>query len=86
MKRSLSPRLGRGCHQARADLQPEQTLLVIPGGGWPWAGAIPPMPAPFRAMAISRGAENREGSKRGMAGAEGDHSIVGAESRLGISG
>jgi len=33
VKRSLSPRLGRGCHQARADLQPEQTFVVIPGDG-----------------------------------------------------
>ena len=41
MKRSLSPRLGRGCHQARADLPPEQTFVVIPGdGGYPLADGV----------------------------------------------
>jgi hypothetical protein len=41
VKRSLSPRLGRGGHQARADLQPEQTLVVIPGdGGYPLADGV----------------------------------------------
>ena len=33
MARSLSPRLGRGFHQARADFQPEQTFVVITGDG-----------------------------------------------------
>ena len=41
VKRSLSPRLGRGCHQARADLPPEQTFVVIPGdGGYPLADGV----------------------------------------------
>ena len=41
VKRSLSPRLGRGFHQARADLQPEQTFVVIPGeGGYPLANGV----------------------------------------------
>lgn len=30
VKRSLSPRLGKGFHQARADLQPERTFVVTP--------------------------------------------------------
>jgi predicted AAA+ superfamily ATPase len=41
VKRSLRPRLGRGFHQARADLQPEQTFVVIPGeGGCPLADGV----------------------------------------------
>jgi predicted AAA+ superfamily ATPase len=41
VKRSLNPRLGRGFHQARADLQPEQTFVVIPGeGGYPLADGV----------------------------------------------
>jgi predicted AAA+ superfamily ATPase len=41
VKRSLSPRLGRGFLQARADLQPEQTFVVIPGdGGYPLADGV----------------------------------------------
>jgi predicted AAA+ superfamily ATPase len=41
VKRSLRPRLGRGFHQARADLQPEQTFVVIPGeGGYPLADGV----------------------------------------------
>ncbi|MEB3167313.1 MAG: ATP-binding protein [Synechococcaceae cyanobacterium] len=41
VKRSLSPRLGRGFHQARADLQPEQAFVVIPGdGGYPLADGV----------------------------------------------
>ncbi|MEI6112855.1 MAG: hypothetical protein WCP63_14490, partial [Cyanobium sp. ELA712] len=41
VKHSLSPRLGRGCHQARADLQPEQTFVVIPGDdGYPLADGV----------------------------------------------
>jgi predicted AAA+ superfamily ATPase len=30
VKRSLSPRLGKGFHQARADLQPERTFVLTP--------------------------------------------------------
>ena len=41
VKRSLRPRLGRGFHQARADLQPEQTFVVNPGeGGCPLADGV----------------------------------------------
>jgi len=65
---------------------PEPGPPTPPRIGWPWAGSIPPMPAPLRAMATNRGAEIREGNERCMAGAEGDSPIVGAESRLGISG
>jgi hypothetical protein len=39
--------LGRGCHQARADLQPEQTFVVIPGdGGYPLADGVPDLATP----------------------------------------
>lgn len=39
--RSLSPRLGRGCQQARPALQPEQAFGVIPGhGGYPRADGV----------------------------------------------
>ena len=30
INRSLSPRLGKGFHQARADLQPVRTFVVTP--------------------------------------------------------
>ncbi len=41
VKRSLSPRLGKGFHQARADLQPERTFVVTPSAtGYPLADGV----------------------------------------------
>jgi predicted AAA+ superfamily ATPase len=41
VKRSLSPRLGKGFHQARADLQPERTFVVTPSAtGYPLAAGV----------------------------------------------
>ena len=41
VKRSLSPRLGKGFHQARADLQPERTFVVTPSAtGYPMADGV----------------------------------------------
>ena len=41
IKRSLSPRLGKGLHQARADLQPERTFVVTPANaGYPLADEV----------------------------------------------
>jgi predicted AAA+ superfamily ATPase len=41
VKRSLSPSLGKGFHQARADLQPERTFVVIPvEQGFPLAEGV----------------------------------------------
>jgi len=41
IKRSLSPRLGKGFHQARADLQPERSLVVTPAvTGHPLADGV----------------------------------------------
>jgi predicted AAA+ superfamily ATPase len=41
IKRSLSPRLGKGFHQARADLQPERTFVVTPAVmGYPLADGV----------------------------------------------
>ncbi|MCF8131849.1 MAG: DUF4143 domain-containing protein [Synechococcus sp. Tobar2m-G35] len=41
IKRSLSPRLGKGFHQARADLQPERTFVVTPAAtGYPLADDV----------------------------------------------
>jgi len=41
IKRSLSPRLGKGLHQARADLQPERTFVVTPAVmGYPLADGV----------------------------------------------
>ncbi len=41
VKRSLSLQLGRGFHQARVDLPPKQTFVVIPGdGGYPLADGL----------------------------------------------
>jgi hypothetical protein len=41
VKRSLSPRLGKGFHQTRADLQPERTFVVTPSAtGYPLADGV----------------------------------------------
>jgi predicted AAA+ superfamily ATPase len=41
VKRSLSPRLGKGFHQARADLQPERCFVVTPASaGYPLAEGV----------------------------------------------
>jgi predicted AAA+ superfamily ATPase len=41
VKRSLSPRLGKGFHQARADLQPERTFVLTPSAtGYPLADGV----------------------------------------------
>ena len=41
VKRSLSPRLGKGFHQARADLQPERTFVVTTSAtGYPLADGV----------------------------------------------
>jgi len=41
IKRSLSPRLGKGFHQALANLQPEQTFVVTPEvTGYPRADGV----------------------------------------------
>jgi predicted AAA+ superfamily ATPase len=41
VKRSLSPRLGKGFHQARADLQPVRTFVVTPSAtGYPLAAGV----------------------------------------------
>ena len=41
VKRSLSPRLGKGFHQARADLQPERTFVVTQSAtGYPLADGV----------------------------------------------
>lgn len=41
VKRSLSPRLGKGFHQARADLQPERCYVVTPAAaGYPLADGV----------------------------------------------
>jgi hypothetical protein len=41
VKRSLNPSLGKGFHQARADLQPECTFVVIPvEQGFPLADGV----------------------------------------------
>jgi len=41
IKRSLSPRLGKGFHQARADLQPERSFVVTPAvTGYPLADGV----------------------------------------------
>ncbi len=41
IKRSLSPRLGKGFLQARADLQPERTFVVTPAvTGYPLADGV----------------------------------------------
>ena len=41
IKSSLSPRLGKGFHQARADLQPERRFVVTPAAtGYPIADAV----------------------------------------------
>jgi predicted AAA+ superfamily ATPase len=41
IKRSLSPRLSKGVHQARADLQPERMVVVTPSlTGYPLADGV----------------------------------------------
>ncbi len=41
IKRSLSPRLSKGVHQARADLQPERMVVVTPSPtGYPLADGV----------------------------------------------
>lgn len=45
IKRSLTPKLSRGFHQARLDLQPDRSRVVIPSGdGYPLADGIEVMP------------------------------------------
>lgn len=45
IKRSLTPKLSRGFHQARLDLKPDRSLVVIPSGdGYPLADGIEVMP------------------------------------------
>jgi predicted AAA+ superfamily ATPase len=63
IKRSLSPRLGKGFHQARADLQPERTFVVTPAvTGYPLADGVEvvglaEMVVPSPAQAAGKGVE-----------------------------
>lgn len=53
VKRSLSPRLGKGFHQARADLQPERTFVVTPSAtGYPLADGVEVMGLPELAAVL----------------------------------
>lgn len=57
MNRSLSPQLGRGFHQARVDLPPKQTFVVIPGdGGYPLADGL-------EVLALAQLAERKHGQR-----------------------
>ena len=65
VKRSLSPSLGKGFHQARADLAPAHSFVVIPGdAAYPLANGV-------EVLGLAALAERLRQEPMGAAGVEG---------------